>query len=448
MSGINVQQTNEKGNNIVGFWFCNMAFVLERFSFYSVKWLIAYLLVASVTKGGLGLDKGEGAIASSTLVAWTYGAPIFGSIISDRFVGAKYLVPIGMALMSAGYFLGYIATDKLTVYLMIFMVAVGTGLFKPQTNSITGRLFTDKSKLDQAFSTQYSMVNVGSFIGTTIIGILSGKHGYRLGFLICSMVMLLNMIIFIIGWKFLGETGKKPFKIDENVNKIKKEEAEVHPLTSLEKKRVAAIALVSAFSAIFWVFWFLAYIPVYYYWGDEKTVRMLWKIGSFNIPTSFFDSENGLLCIVLGPVLGLLWTSLRKRPQGGFSIFKHTSLGTIILGLAFAVFALADVVRGNGTASILWVVLFGILLSLGEMVFSPLGNSFISKYAPAKLLSLMMAVWTLATFVAGQSYGFIYKKIQDSPFAPTYFTIAGILIVSGVILLIFDKKLSALVTEN
>ena len=175
---------------------------------------------------------------------------------------------------------------------------------------------------------------------------------------------------------------------------------------------------------------------------------MLWKIGSFNVPTSFFDSENGLLCIVLGPILGLLWTSLRKRPQGGFSIFKHTSLGIIILGLAFTVFALADVVRGNGTASILWIVLFGILLSLGEMVFSPLGNSFISKYAPAKLLSLMMAVWTLAVFVAGQSYGFIYAYISQLPFAATYFTIAGMLIASGVILLVFDKKLSALVTEN
>ena len=97
MSGINVQQTNEKENNIVGFWFCNMAFVLERFSFYSVKWLIAYLLVASASKGGLGLDEGEGALASSAMVAWTYGAPIFGSFISDWLVGAKYLVQIGRA---------------------------------------------------------------------------------------------------------------------------------------------------------------------------------------------------------------------------------------------------------------------------------------------------------------------------------------------------------------
>ena len=189
-------------------------------------------------------------------------------------------------------------------------------------------------------------------------------------------------------------------------------------------------------------------MPVYYHWGDEETVRMLWQIGNFKIPTSFFDSENALLCIVLGPVLGMIWTKLRKRPQGGFSIFKHTSLGIIILGLSFVVFALAEVVRGQGTASILWVIVFGILLSTGEMVFSPLGNSFISKYAPAKLLSLMMAVWTLAVFVAGQSYGFIYAAISKLPFANTYFTIAGLLIVAGVILLMFDKKLSALVTEE
>ena len=438
----------KKSSNYVGYWFCNLAFVLERFSFYSAKWLIAQFVAAKVMEGGIGLDDAQGAIATANLVAWTYAAPIFGSIISDRFVGAKYLVPIGMAFMSAGYFIGVGATNIVSVNLMIILVAIGTGLFKPQTNSITGRLFSDKDKLDQAFSTQYSMVNVGSFIGTTIIGILAGQQGYRICFLICAIIMLINAVCFTVGWKFLGETGKRPFKFDENQVKTTKVQTDNKPLTALEKKRVAAIVIVSAFSAIFWVFWYLAYMPVYYHWGDEETVRMLWQIGNFKIPTAFFDSENALLCIVLGPVLGFLWTKLRKRPQGGFSIFKHTSLGIIILGLSFVVFALAEVVRGQGTASILWVIVFGILLSTGEMVFSPLGNSFISKYAPAKLLSLMMAVWTLAVFVAGQSYGYIYAAISKLPFANTYFTIAGLLIVAGVILLMFDKKLSALVTEE
>ena len=42
----------------------------------------------------------------------------------------------------------------------------------------------------------------------------------------------------------------------------------------------------------------------------------------------------------------------------------------------------------------------------------------------------------------------IYAAISKLPFANTYFTIAGLLIVSGAILLMFDKKLSALVTEE
>lgn len=41
----------------LGFWVCNFAFTLERFSFYSVKWLIVQFLVASVADGGLGVAK-------------------------------------------------------------------------------------------------------------------------------------------------------------------------------------------------------------------------------------------------------------------------------------------------------------------------------------------------------------------------------------------------------
>ncbi|MDO7203404.1 hypothetical protein Q5M85_03350 [Paraclostridium bifermentans] len=73
----------------------------------------------------------------------------------------------------------------------------------------------------------------------------------------------------------------------------------------------------------------------------------------------------------------------------------------------------AEFARGIGTpdtakASILWIVAFGVLLSMGEMFFSPLGNSFVSKYAPKRVLAVLMGVWTFATFVAGKSYGYLY----------------------------------------
>jgi amino acid/peptide transporter len=436
----------------LGFWVCNFAFTLERFSFYSVKWLIVQFLVASVADGGLGVAKENGASYQSFFVAFTYLAPLFGSYISDHLVGAKYLVPIGMALISLGYFFGFRADSLSDVAIMIALVSIGTGLFKPQTNSITGKLFSDPKDLDMAFSTQYSMVNLGSFIGTTSVGLIAGTRGYRICFLVCSIVMLVNAVMFFLGWGPLGEAGAKPFK-DSAASTEKAKTAEPsRPLTKIEKQRVMAIVAVSLFSSIFWIFWYLGYLPVYDHWGAtneaKEFVNMNWKLFGFTIPTSFFDSENGLLCIALGPVLGMLWARDAKRPGGGLSIFKHTALGMGILGLAFLVAALAEITRAGRPASLLWVVAFGFGMSLGEMTFSPLGNSFISKFAPGRLLSAMMAVWTFAIFIAGYSYGNLYNFISKLPFAPANFGIAALLIVLAAVLWGMDKKLNSLIVSE
>ena len=436
----------------LGFWVCNFAFTLERFSFYSVKWLIVQFLVASVADGGLGVAKENGASYQSFFVAFTYLAPLFGSYISDHLVGAKYLVPIGMALISLGYFFGFRADSLSDVAIMIALASIGTGLFKPQTNSITGKLFSDPKDLDMAFSTQYSMVNLGSFIGTTSVGLIAGTRGYRICFLVCSIVMLVNAVMFFLGWGPLGEAGAKPFK-DSAASTEKAKTAEPsRPLTKIEKQRVMAIVAVSLFSSIFWIFWYLGYLPVYDHWGAtneaKEFVNMNWKLFGFTIPTSFFDSENGLLCIALGPVLGMLWARDAKRPGGGLSIFKHTALGMGILGLAFLVAALAEITRAGRPASLLWVVAFGFGMSLGEMTFSPLVNSFISKFAPGRLLSAMMAVWTFAIFIAGYSYGNLYNFISKLPFAPANFGIAALLIILAAVLWGMDKKLNSLIVSE
>lgn len=432
-----------------GFYVCSLAFTFERFAFYSAKWLISVFVVASVINGGLGLTPADAAKMSANLVAFTYLAPIIGAYVSDRYIGARYLVPVGMILMGVGYLVGWQATSASMVNIMIILVSIGTGLFKCQTNAITGRLFDDPRQLDSAFSTQYSFVNFGSFFGTTILGVVAGVKGYSFAFLICAIMMFIDAAWFTFGWRYLGDAGKKPFKIDERnkENSKTKEEEEKKPLTPMEKKRVAAIILVSFFSVIFWVFWYLAYMPVYYYWGGETGVAN-WMIGNFEVPTAWFDSLNAFMCIALGPVLGSLWTKLSKRPKGDLSMFKKTALGMILLGLSYVIFAMADVTRAGKLAPLAWIIAFGVVLSLGEMVFSPLGNSFISKFAPPRLLTSMMSVWVLAVFFAGKSYGYLYEFTLKFEFATAYFTIAAIAIVSGLILWAMDKTLNGLVDED
>lgn len=434
-------ETAVKKKRPFSFYVCSLAFTFERFAFYGTKWLLAVFVVASVADGGLGLTAVEGAKISSNLVAATYIAPVIGSFISDRFIGAKYLVPVGMILMGFGYLLGTQADSVAMINIMILLISLGTGLFKCQTNGITGRLFEDPRDLDGAFCVQYSFVNFGSFFGTTIIGVVAATSGYSVCFLLCAILMFIDAIWFIAGWKALGEVGAKPFKIDE-----RKEEkvAEVEPFTTNEKKRIAAIVLVSAFSTIFWLFWYLAYMPVYYHW-DAGAAN--WMIGSFQVPSAWFDSLNAFCCITMGPLLSMLWAKLAARPKGDMSMFKKTALGMLLLGAAYLIFALAEVMRGENMASLLWIVAFGVVLSLGEMVFSPLGNSFISKFSPARILSLMLSVWVFSVFIAAKTYGDLYAFTLNFDFAASCVAIAAVAIVAGIILGLLDKKLSALVED-
>ena len=430
-----------------GFYAACISFSLERFAFYSAKWLMTVFVAASIMDGGLGLTTGEAARMSANLVAFTYLLPLFGAYISDYLIGARYLIPVGLVLMGAGFLVAWQATSATAINIMVILVSIGTGLFKSQNNAIIGRLFTDKSKLDEAYSTQYSFVNIGSFIGTTIIGILAAKYGYRFSFLVCAIVVFIDAIWYIANYKNFGNAGKKPFKINENADPNEAKNEEKVPLTKLEKNRIFAIILVSFFSIIFWIFWYLASLPVLFHWAGE-TAAADWTIGSFEVPTAWFDSLNAILCIILGPILGAYWTKKAKSPKGDFNMFQKTALGIFLIGLSYIVFGTAEIVRGDGQASLMWIILFGILLTLGEMVFSPLGNSFIAKYAPPKLITTMMSVWVLAVFFSGKSYGAIYDFTQQFPFDKVMFVIAAIAIISAAILWVFSNKLQRLVEPN
>ena len=167
-----------------------------------------------------------------------------------------------------------------------------------------------------------------------------------------------------------------------------------------------------------------------------------WQIGSFTIPTSWFDSVNALVCIILGPTLAILWDKMAKRPQGDLSMFKKTALGIILVGISYIVMVVADMIASaNGQCSVFWLALVCLLMSVGEMVFSPLGNSFVSKLAPAKVLGLLLGFWPIAVFIAQQIYPALYDWLKTISFTVGYGGLAAIMIVLGIILWACSGKL-------
>ena len=94
----------------------------------------------------------------------------------------------------------------------------------------------------------------------------------------------------------------------------------------------------------------------------------------------------------------------------------------------------------------IWVIILAsVCMSVGEVIFSPLGNSFISKYAPKKLLGTMLGVWPLVIFFAGKAYGPLYNWLENFDFIKAYGVITIIIVACGVIMLAFTKKFDKMV---
>lgn len=449
-----MEATKTKNKKPFGFYVCALGFTFERIAFYTAKYLLAIWIVTEVASGGLGLPDEKGVAMSAAFVAWTYITPIFGGYIADHWISPRICVPVGMILMGLGYLCTWKADSMGLVWAMIVLVSIGTGLFKGNLSGINGLLFHDSDELDEAFSIQYSFVNVGSFIGTTFIAMLATtglfgiKTSFNTVFLICAIFMFIDAAWFILNGKALGDAGKEPFKADQREFETvaKKDDAAGDKLTSGDAKRIGAIVLVTLFSAIFWMVWYMAYMPAYYRfgWGDGSAYMNLanWYIGSFQIPTSWFDSMNALVCIALGPVLAAVWARMAKRPQGDISMFKKTALGIILVGVSYIVMVVADkIAMANGQCSFLWLALVSLLMSLGEMIFSPLGNSFISKLAPAKVLGLLLGFWPIAVFIAQYIYPSLYAWLKTINFTVGYGGLAAVIIALGIILWLCSGKL-------
>ncbi|MEF9945875.1 MAG: peptide MFS transporter [Lachnospiraceae bacterium] len=455
--------TKQKGYPI-GFYICCITYTFERFAFYGSKPLLVLFLLKSVAEGGLGIDAAQAAVIATNLTAFTYIAPVIGGYISDHWLGARYAVSIGSVLMAIGYLFGWQAHSVAMVNMMIIVVSIGTGLFKGNLAAIIGRLFDDQKQLDSAFSIQYAFVNIGSFFGSSICGVLyinqlaHGKElGFRPVFLICGILVLIGGIVFTLCYGKLQGQGIKPFKfltdtqgnVTGEVHKEKKEKSSA-PLSLKEKKGVLAIVLVSFISVIFWLAYYQQDLALTIYM--DKFVNM--NLGGFKLsPPLVTTSWNGLLCIFLSLAAAKLWSKLAKRPKGDFTMFQKVALSFVFLGASYLLLILMEVSRGVGApasskASVVWLLLFGLFLTFGEICFSPLGNSFVSKYAPKKYLSLLMGVWTFATFLAAQINGQVQGFVQKLGIMPIFVTFFALSVICAVVMFLLNKPLNKLVQDD
>ena len=384
----------------------------ERFSYYGMRAILILYLTKKFIEGGLGMDEKYAMLLYGYFTGFVYFTPLIGGWLADRYLGKRLAVMIGGVTMMLGQFTLFGLNSTTGLYIGLLLLIIGNGFFKPNISTLVGGLYKDgDSRRDAAFTIFYMGINLGAMIAPLIIGVVTDNmfattnedgsisYGYRYGFLVSGIGMLLGQVIFnLLGTKYLGDLGTKPVGAVSNTE-VAKVQKSINPETGKEldekdeKQRISVIFILLIFAVFFWAGFEQAGSSLSLY-TDKYIDR---SIGSFEIPTSWFQSVNPLFIVTLAPLFTLFWASPIGRR---LTTPVKMGVGMIILGVGFLFMigavaersANGDVDDVNNKAALMWLIMTYLLHTIGELCISPVGLSVVTKLSPPKLASVLMAV--------------------------------------------------------
>lgn len=392
----------------------------ERFSYYAMRAILVLYLVDRVTGqggNGLGWDTSDAINLYGTFTMLVYLTPLIGGVLADNYLGQRRAVLIGGALMAAGQFtlalphLWFPGMENTVFYVGLFLLICGNGMFKPNISTMVGDLYQEGDhRRDGAFTIFYMGINIGAFLSGILVAVAYQYFGYtevfngeevfvnnyQAGFAAAGAGMLLSLLIqALFANKLLGDIGMEP--VAKRAKKAVDSDSNAGPLSQVERDRIKVILILGLFTIVFWAGFEQAGGLMNIY-ADKFTDRM---IGSFEVPTAWFQSINAFFIVLFAPVFASLWVRMGdKEPTSPVKF----ALGLFLLGLGFLfmVGASMQIAGGDAKASLWWLVGAYLFHTLGELCLSPVGLSMVTKLAPVKLASFFMGLWFFYTGLANK----------------------------------------------
>ncbi|MFZ9681725.1 MAG: peptide MFS transporter [Cephaloticoccus sp.] len=421
----------------------------ERFSYYGMRALLVLFTSAAVVDGGLGFSTERSALIYGYYTMAVYMLSVLGGYIADNVIGARRTVLVGGIIIAAGHFTMALHSTT-SFYAGLVLVAVGTGLLKPNISSMVGSLYApDDERRDAGFSIFYMGINLGAFTAPLLTGFLAQHawfkawleargfdpaHSWHWAFALAGIGMTLGLITYVRRLDQLKGLGDAPALAPAarwlNLGKSLVYVAALGGLVWLcshvpaitwvlavlitgavvvyairggvEGKRVAAIFVLFAANIVFFAVFEQTGSTINLFARDYTDNTLF----GFAFPSSWYQSVNSLFIIALAPVFAWLWLRLGKHQPS--SPLKFT-FGLGFVGLSFALMVPAARLADEGLVSPLWLVGLMLLQTIGELCLSPVGLSTVTKLAPARLVGVMMGGWFLATSIGNFLSGYLAR---------------------------------------
>jgi POT family proton-dependent oligopeptide transporter len=365
---------------------------------------------------------------------FVYSIPLLGGWLGDKIIGQILTVKIGAASMAVGYIaLALSSFDQLvSFYIGLFLVSFGTGIFKVNMAVIIGNLYKDKIELkDAGFNIFYMGVNVGATIAplaSTALGIIF--EDYRFSFWAAAIGMVFCLIIFQSGQSKLAVADVKQSK--KSGKDLTKSDISVGE----QRQRIITLIVLFVIVIFFWLAFYQNGSALTLFARDSTVESEILRPETYQFFNPFF-------ILMLTPPLLMLFSRLNKKGKEPSTPVKIFS-GMLIMGVSMVIMVIASLNGGDADAnnmSSAWLIVTYLIVTLAEILISPMGQSYVSKVAPPKIQGLMMGGWFLATSIGSFSAGLMFVFYQDFQHHEYFLILTGILVFSAFIAFISMKRL-------
>ena len=333
------------------------------------------------------------------------------------------------------------------LYLSLALLIAGVGFLKANISTIVGSLYGfGDSRRDSGFTIFYMGINMGAFLASIFCGYLGIVHGWKYGFGLAGIGMLIGLLVFLSCQSWLEGKAEPP-----SVEKLKEKVflfINVEWMCYLVGLAIIAVSMLLVMNeelvaGILWRIGILMLLGMVSYsliklHGDERS-RMLaaiyfilaqipfWALfeqaGSslnlltarlvdrtifgWSVPGPVFQSLNAGYIFLFAPLVAWLWIWLAKRDLNPSTPVKF-ALGVAMAGLGFL--ALVGGMQGSGEVGltpVIFIFLIYWIHTMGELMVSPVGLSAVTKLAPARIVGMTMGAWFLYSGLSNSLAGII-----------------------------------------
>jgi len=467
----------------------------ERFSYYGMRALLTLYLTAELVNGGFGLDREESLSIYAIFTGLVYLTPILGGWVADKFLGKRKTVYIGGIVMAFGQFLlaasAFLAhsLDPVT-RLFVFnfglgVLIMGNGFFKPNISTIVGDFYDDNDpRKDSAFNIFYMGINLGAILGPFIAGALGENVSWGWGYFAAGVGMIIGVLWLKSRESSLEQKGLPPNSLESKFVLDSKDWREIIMYAigliittfavviiwrmlpdnvasvityfgfaagiiglgyviyqgtngSSEWSRMIVILVLAFFNVAFWAGFEQAGGTMNLF-AKENTDRLIF---GWDVPASWFQNINPIAILIFAPIFSIMWLKLDAMKFNPRTPIKF-AIGLFLGAFAFWIMTQAGhAADGGGLVSPWWLVMVYVVLTLGELMLSPIGLSMITKLAPTKLVSVVMGLW-MASFAAGNYLAGMLESILHKYDFELYPFITMLMLGSGVCLLLLSPFLN------